>query len=63
MEAARGISVRHVAQVIGELRRYIAVSESRTDMEEVDSLLAVALEELKRRIVRKDDDARMVRGS
>jgi hypothetical protein len=44
--------VKHVEQELTELRRYIAASEARADMEEVDTLLAVALEELRRQIAR-----------
>jgi hypothetical protein len=44
--------VKHVEQELTKLRRYIAASEARADMEEVDTLLAVALEELRRQIAR-----------
>lgn len=44
--------MKHVEQELTELRRYIATSEARADMEEVDTLLAVALEELRRQIAR-----------
>ena len=54
--------MKHVAQVIGELRRYIAGAEARAELEETDSLLAVALEDLKRKIVRKWDNARPAKG-
>lgn len=54
--------MKHVVQVIGELRRYIAGNEARAELEETDSLLAVALEDLKRKIVRKSDDGRPVKG-
>ena len=43
-------SMRHVHRTIEDLRRYIARSESRAELEEVDALLAVALEELKRKL-------------
>lgn len=51
--ALKGSPVKHVEHELAELRRYIAASEARADMEEVDTLLAVALEELRRRITRK----------
>lgn len=37
--------MRHVRATIEELRRYIATCEARKELEEVDSLLAIALEE------------------
>ena len=55
--------MRHVAKAISELRRYIAGSEVRAELEETDSLLAVALEDLRRKIAQKYDDARAVKGS
>ena len=45
--------MKHVAQVIEELRRYIAASAERADLEEVDTLLSVALADLKRKLARK----------
>lgn len=42
--------MQHIRKSIEELRRYIAASESRVDLQEVDSLLAVALEEVRRRL-------------
>ena len=59
----KGDPVRHVAKAISELRRYIAGSEVRAELEETDSLLAVALEDLRRKIAQKYDDARAVKGS
>lgn len=49
--------MQHIRQSIEELRRYIASSEVRADLEEVDALLAVALEEVRRKLAaaaRKD---------
>jgi hypothetical protein len=40
--------MQHVRKSIEDLRRYIAVSDSREELEEVDALLGVALEELRR---------------
>jgi predicted transcriptional regulator len=42
--------MQHVRRTIEELRRYIAASKSRSDLEEVDVLLAVALEEVRRKL-------------
>ena len=40
----------HVQKTIEELRRYIAQSEARAELEEVDTLLSVALEEVRRKL-------------
>jgi hypothetical protein len=40
----------HVRHSIEELRRYIAHSEARSELEEVDALLSVALEEVRRKL-------------
>jgi hypothetical protein len=50
----KGTPVKHVAQVLGELRRYIAASEARKELDETDCLLGVALDDLRRKIARKD---------
>ena len=42
--------MRHIHKTIEELRRYIARSEARADLEQVDSLLSVALEEVRRKL-------------
>lgn len=42
--------MRHVRKSIEELRRYIASSTARAELEEVDALLAVALEEVRRKL-------------
>lgn len=42
--------MKHVGQTIEDLRRYIARSEARADLEEVDVLLSVALEEVRRKL-------------
>jgi len=42
--------MRHVRATIEELRRYIAESEDRADLEEVDTLLSVALEDVRARL-------------
>jgi hypothetical protein len=46
--------VKHIAQVLGELRRYIAASEARDELEETDCLIGVAFDDLRRKIARKD---------
>lgn len=45
--------MQHVRKTVEELRRYIAGSESRDDLEEVDVLLSLALEELRRKLASK----------
>lgn len=45
--------MRHIQETIIELRRYIARSEAKTELEEVDALLAVALEEVRRKLGEK----------
>ncbi len=42
--------MQHVRQSIEELRRYIAKSEARAELEEADALLSVALEEVRRKL-------------
>lgn len=42
--------VQHIRTSIEELRRYIDRSEARAELEEVDSLLSVALEEVRRKL-------------
>jgi hypothetical protein len=57
-EPSRAPYMKYVAQKISELRRYIAASDVRGELEETDNLLAVTLEELRRKIARKDDAGR-----
>jgi hypothetical protein len=45
--------MQHVRQTIEGLRRYIATCEAHAELEEVDSLLAVALEEVRRKLQQK----------
>lgn len=42
--------MQHIRTSIEGLRRYIAASEVRIELEEVDALLAVALEEVRRKL-------------
>lgn len=42
--------MQHVRKTIEDLRRYIATSDVREDLEEVDGLLAIALVELRRKL-------------
>lgn len=49
--------MRHVRATIEELRRYIATCEARKELEEVDSLLAIALEEVRRQLARYNTEA------
>jgi len=42
--------MRHIAQVLEELRRYIAGKEDRAELQEIDTLLNVALEEVRRKL-------------
>lgn len=46
--------MRHVRATIEELRRYISTCEARGELEEVDALLAIALEEVRRRLARQE---------
>ena len=50
--------MQHVRTTIEELRRYIAQCEARLELEEVDNLLAVALEEVRRKLQREADRER-----
>lgn len=45
--------MRHIAQVLEELRRYIAGKDDRAELEEIDALLSVALEEVRRKLAQK----------
>lgn len=49
--------MKHIAQVLNELRRYIAGKEDRADLEEIDTLLSVALEEVRRKLAQSHDQA------
>lgn len=42
--------MQHVRETIEELRRYIAKSEVRIELEEVDTLLSVALDVLRQNL-------------
>jgi hypothetical protein len=42
--------VKHVRETIEELRRYIAQNDSHHVLEEVDTLLSVALEDVRRKL-------------
>lgn len=46
--------VQHVRTTLRELRRYISRCEAREDLEEVDNLLAVALEEVRRKLAESE---------
>lgn len=41
--------MQHVRETLEALRRYIAKSEARAELEEVDTLLSVALDEVRRK--------------
>lgn len=45
--------MQHVRQTIEELRRYIATCEAHDDLFEVDTLLSVALEEVRRKLAKR----------
>lgn len=45
--------MKHIDEAIRELRLYIAVSEDKNDLEEIDALLAVALVEVRRKLASK----------
>lgn len=50
MATTDGAMMQHIRRSIEELRRYIAASKVRTELEEVDALLAVALAEVRRKL-------------
>jgi len=50
--------MQHVRKTIEQLRRYIATCEAHDELEEVDSLLGVALEEVRRKIQQNRDRER-----
>jgi hypothetical protein len=45
--------MKHIAQVLEELRRYIAGKEDWAELEEIDNLLSVASEEVRRKLARQ----------
>jgi hypothetical protein len=47
--------MKHVRSTIEELRRYIATCQARAELEEVDALLAIALEEVRRKLQSKEE--------
>jgi hypothetical protein len=47
--------MKHIAQVLEDLRRYIAGKEDHAELEEIDTLLSVALEEVRRKLAQKKD--------
>lgn len=50
--------MQHVRRTIEDLRRYIAVCDAHDELEEVDALLAVALEEVRRKLQRREERER-----
>jgi hypothetical protein len=47
--------MKHIAQVLEELQHYIAGKEDRAELEEIDTLLSLALEEVRRKLAQKKD--------
>lgn len=47
--------MKHVRSTLEELRRYISSCDARKDLEEVDALLSMALEEVRRKLARAGD--------
>lgn len=45
--------MKHVRASLEELRRYITTCEARPELEEVDVLLSMALEEVRRKLASK----------
>jgi hypothetical protein len=45
--------MKHVRATLEELRRYISTCEARPELEEVDVLLSMALEEVRRKLASK----------
>jgi hypothetical protein len=52
---SEGNIMQHVRSTIEQLRRYIATCEDRNDLQEVDTLLAVALDEVRRKLQQKQN--------
>ena len=50
--------MKHVRATIEELRRYISTCEAKLELEEVDNLLAIALEEVRRKLAQKQQKDR-----
>jgi hypothetical protein len=50
--------MQHVRHTIEQLRRYIATCEAHDELQEVDTLLGVALEEVRRKIQQSSDRQR-----
>ncbi|MFC3205834.1 hypothetical protein [Aquamicrobium soli] len=46
--------MHHVRTTLEQLRRYIANCEARDELQEVDTLLSVALEEVRRKIAQQE---------
>lgn len=51
--------MKHIAQVLEELRRYIAGKEDHAELEEIDTLLSIALDEVRRKLARKTDTGKI----
>jgi hypothetical protein len=47
--------MRHIARVLEELRRYIATRSDRADLEEIDTLLGVALAQIRRKLAQRPE--------
>jgi hypothetical protein len=48
--------MKHVRRTIEDLRRYIATCDAYDELLEVDTLLAVALEDVRRRLAAKEKE-------
>ena len=46
--------MQHVRDTLEQLRRYIATCNAHDELEEVDTLLSVALEEVRRKIAQQE---------
>lgn len=53
--------MQHVRNTIEELRRYIAHCGARHELQEVDTLLAVALEEVRRKVQQTEAKKRLTK--
>lgn len=51
--------VRHIEHVLRELRHYIAAKEDHAELEEIDTLLSVAQEEVRRKLAQKKGMSRL----
>jgi hypothetical protein len=59
MATDEGTLMKHIAQVLEELRRYIGGKDDRAELEEIDTLLSIALEEVRRKLARQNPEQKL----